>query len=140
MTAASAGNASFNAAFSVDQARGEVFHAINNVRGWWSEDTESDTDKANGEFSYWYEDTHRCRIKVTELVASRRVAWHVLDTYFDFTQDKAEWEGTEIRFDISARDGKTRSASPTSGWYPRGSALTSARTPGSSTSTPACAP
>lgn len=107
MTAAPAGNASFTAAFSVDQTPEKVFQAINNVRGWWSEDIEGDTDKAGGEFTYRYEDTHRCRIKVTELVAGERVAWHVLDNYFDFTQDKAEWKDTEIHFDITARDGKT---------------------------------
>jgi hypothetical protein len=107
MTAAPAENVSFTAAFSVDQTSGEVFHAINNVRGWWSEDIEGDTDKVGAEFTYRYEDTHRCRIKVTELAAGERVAWHVLDNYFDFTQDKAEWKDTEIHFDITTRDGKT---------------------------------
>jgi hypothetical protein len=107
MTVAPAGNASFTAAFSVDQTPGEVFHAINNVRGWWSEGIEGGTGKAGDEFTYRYQDAHRCRIKVTELVPGERVAWRVLDNYFDFTQDKGEWKDTEIRFDISARDGKT---------------------------------
>jgi hypothetical protein len=107
MTAAAAGNASFTAAFTVDQTPEEVFRAINNVRGWWSEDIEGDPGKAGGEFTYRYGDTHRCRIKITELVAGERVTWHVLDNYFDFTQDKAEWKDTGIRFDIAARDGKT---------------------------------
>jgi len=107
MTAAPAGNASFTAAFSVDQAPEEVFHAINNVRGWWSEDIEGGTGKAGDEFTYRYEDAHRCRIKVTELVRGEKVTWRVLDNYFDFTQDKAEWKDTEIHFEITARDGKT---------------------------------
>jgi hypothetical protein len=107
MTAAPAGNASYTAAFSVDQTQGEVFSAINNVRGWWSEDIGGDADKAGGEFDYRYKDTHRCRIKVTELVPGERVAWHVVDSYFDFTRDSAEWKDTAIRFDITARDGKS---------------------------------
>lgn len=107
MTAAPAGNASFTVAFSVHQTPEEVFRAIANVRGWWSEDIDGDTDVAGGEFTYRYKDAHRCRIKVAELVAGERVAWHVLDSYFDFTQDKAEWTGTAMRFDITARDGKT---------------------------------
>ena len=36
MTATPAGNASFTAAFAVDLTPEEVFHAINNVHGWWS--------------------------------------------------------------------------------------------------------
>ena len=107
MAASTAGNASFTAAFSVDQTPEEVFHAINNVRGWWSEDIEGGTGKVGGEFTYRYQDVHRCRIKVTELVAGARVAWRVLDNYFDFTRDKSEWKDTEIHFEIIARDGKT---------------------------------
>jgi uncharacterized protein YndB with AHSA1/START domain len=107
MAAAPAESTSFTAAFSVDQTPEDVFDAINNVRGWWSEDIEGDTDKTGAEFTYRYEDTHRCRIKVTELVAGETVAWHVLDNYFDFTHDEKEWSNTEIRFAITARDGKT---------------------------------
>ena len=107
MTANPAGNASFSAAFSVDQTPDEVFHAINNVRGWWSEDIEGSAERVGGEFTYRYKDAHRCRIKVTELIAGEKVTWHVLDNYLDFTQDKTEWKDTEINFDIAARDGKT---------------------------------
>jgi len=107
MTAAPAEKVSFTAAFSVDQAPEEVFHAINNVRGWWSEDIEGGTDKVGDEFTYRDHDAHRCRIKVTEVVLGERVTWRVLDNYFDFTQDKAEWQDTEIRFGLGPRDGKT---------------------------------
>jgi hypothetical protein len=107
MTAAPAGNVSFTAAFCVDQAPEEVFRAINNVRGWWSEDIEGGTDKAGQEFTYRYQDAHRCRIKVTEVVVGERVTWRVVDNYFDFTKDKAEWKDTEIRFELAPRDGKT---------------------------------
>ena len=85
MTAVPAGNASFTAAFAVDQTPEQVFQAINNVRGWWSEDIEGDADKAGNEFTYRYQDAHRCRIRVTELVAGEKVAWRVLDNYFGFT-------------------------------------------------------
>ena len=107
MTATPAGNASFTAAFAVDQTPGEVFRAINNVRGWWSEDIEGGAEKAGDEFTYRYQDVHHCRIKVTELVPGERVAWRVLSNYFGFTDDDAEWKDTEIHFEITARDGGT---------------------------------
>jgi hypothetical protein len=107
MTNSTAGNSSFTAGFAVDQTPEEAFQAINNVRGWWSEDIEGDTGKAGGEFIYRYRDVHRCRMEVAELVPSERVAWRVLDNYFDFTRDQREWKGTEIHFEITARDGKT---------------------------------
>lgn len=107
MTDSPAENASFTAAFSVDQTPEDVFRAINDVRGWWSEDIEGDTDRANAEFTYRYQDTHRSRIKITELVPGERIGWRVLDNFFDFTQDKAEWKDTEIHFQIAARGGQT---------------------------------
>lgn len=51
---------------------------------------------------------HRCKIRVTELVPGQKVSWVVVDNYFSFTEDKTEWTGTTISFDISEQDGKTR--------------------------------
>ncbi|MFK0690825.1 SRPBCC domain-containing protein [Mesorhizobium sp. IMUNJ 23033] len=100
-------NRNFTTAFTVDQTPEAAFTAINNVRGWWSEEIQGRTDKSGEDFNYHYSDLHRCKIKVTELVAGKKDAWRVLDNYFSFTEDKTEWTGTEIIFDISGKDGKT---------------------------------
>ena len=42
----------FSTTLMVDASPKQVFDAINNVRGWWSENIEGDTDKANSEFLY----------------------------------------------------------------------------------------
>jgi hypothetical protein len=97
----------FTAAISVDQTPEEAFNAINNVRGWWSENIEGSTDDLGAEFSYRYQDAHFCKIKITELVPGKRIAWHVLDNRFNFTKDKNEWKGTDIIFEISKRGNKT---------------------------------
>ena len=43
--------ADFTTAFVVDQTPEEVFNAVNNVRGWWSEEIEGNTGKLNDEFA-----------------------------------------------------------------------------------------
>ncbi|MBD1363652.1 SRPBCC domain-containing protein [Mucilaginibacter sp. ZT4R22] len=98
----------FNTTFSVDQTPDTVFHAINNVRGWWSENINGGTDKLNDEFTYEVKDLHRCTIKLTEVVPNKKVVWLVLDNYFSFTTDKTEWIGTQIEFEISENGGKTQ--------------------------------
>ena len=97
----------FTTTILVDNTPEEVFDAINNVRGWWSEEIEGSTDKLNSEFDYHYEDVHRCKIKIVELVPNKKVVWSVLDNYFKFTKDKSEWKGTKIIFDIVEKENKT---------------------------------
>ena len=91
----------------VDRTPEEVFGAINNVRGWWSEEIEGRTDELGAEFTYHYEDVHRCKLKITELVPGKKVIWQVLDNYFNFTKDESEWKGTTISFDISKKGDTT---------------------------------
>ena len=98
----------FTATLLVDQTPKQVFDAINNVRGWWSEEIEGGTNKLNDEFKYHYEDVHRCKMKTIELVPNEKVVWHVLDNYFKFTKDKNEWKDTKIIFEISQQDNKTQ--------------------------------
>ena len=100
-------NQNFTTTFSVDQTPEQAFKAINNVRGWWSEEIEGATDKLGAEFTYRYEDVHRCKMKIVEFVLDKKVVWLVLDNYFDFTEDKTEWKGTKVIFEVSKRGDKT---------------------------------
>ncbi|MDU0203725.1 SRPBCC family protein [Paenibacillus sp. MAH-36] len=99
-------NQNYTTTFNVDQSPDEVFAAINNVRGWWSEDVEGRTDEL-GEFKHHYQDIHRCTIAITELIPGKKVVWHVMDNYFNFVMDKSEWKDTDIIFEISKKDGTT---------------------------------
>jgi hypothetical protein len=97
----------FSTTVLVDQTPKEAFDAITNVRGWWSEEIEGGTAKLNDVFNYHYEDVHRTKIKLIEVVPEKKVVWHVLENYFKFTEDKSEWTDTKVVFDISQKDNKT---------------------------------
>ena len=99
----------FTTTLLVEQTPGEVFNAINNVRGWWSEEVEGTTDALHGEFDYHYKDVHRCKMRLIEFVPDKKVVWHVLDNNFSFTKDKREWKDTKISFEISEKDNKSGS-------------------------------
>jgi hypothetical protein len=98
----------FSTTILVDQTPKEAFDAINNVRGWWSEEVEGSTDKLHAEFNYHYEDVHRAKVKIIEFIPNEKVVWHILDNYFNFTKDKSEWTDTKISFEISKQGNKTQ--------------------------------
>lgn len=101
-------NQDFKTTLLVDATTQEVFDAVNNVRGWWSENIQGHTDRIHAEFSYHFQDVHRCKMKITELVPGKKVVWHVLDNYFKFTKEEREWIGSDIIFEISKEDSKTQ--------------------------------
>ena len=92
----------------VDQSPKEAFDAINNVRGWWSEEIEGNTDKVNETFIYQYEDVHYAQITLIEAVPNEKIVWFIKYNYFKFTKDKSEWTGTKVVFEISKKDNKTQ--------------------------------
>jgi hypothetical protein len=94
-------------AFSVDQTPKQVFDSINDVRGWWTGKIEGNTEKLGDEFTYRYENLHYSKQKLIEVVPYQKVVWQVLDADLSFAEDKSEWKGTKIIFDVSKRGDKT---------------------------------
>jgi uncharacterized protein YndB with AHSA1/START domain len=96
---------SFTTTVLVEAPPAEAFAAINDVRGWWSQDVEGDTDTVGAQFAFRGNDrgvnVHRSRIEVTELVPGERVVWHVLDNWMGFIEDQSEWKDTRIVFEIA---------------------------------------
>lgn len=97
----------YTTTFTVDQTPEEAFDAMSNVRGWWSEDIEGDTDKLGSVFYYAFKDVHRGTFKITEFVPGKKIVWHVLQNYFNFVSDTTEWTGTDIVFEIFRKGDQT---------------------------------
>ncbi len=100
-------NQNLTTAFTVGQTPEEAFIAINNVRGWWSGEIEGGTDKLGDEFTYRYKDLHFSKQKITEFIPGEKVVWLVLDSHLGFIEDKSEWNGTEVVFEIAKKGNKT---------------------------------
>jgi uncharacterized protein YndB with AHSA1/START domain len=98
---------SYTTSFSVDRTPDQVFDAINDVRGWWMTRVEGDNRAVGDEFSYRVPGVHFCKMRVTELVPGERVVWQVVENHMSFIEDQSEWKGTEIRFELTGKDGGT---------------------------------
>ena len=108
------------ATMSVDRTPDEVFAAITDVRGWWSQNIIGDTAALHDEFVFTDDssfpgETARARtgiryarFRLTEVVPGARMVWHVVDADLAFVDDRDEWTGTTVVFDITpTTDGTT---------------------------------
>jgi hypothetical protein len=100
-------NQDFTTTFTVDQSSEDAFAAINNVRSWWSGEIEGSTDELGDEFTYRYEDLHYSKQRIAEFIPSEKVVWLVVDARLNFVEDKREWTGTTITFDVAKKGDHT---------------------------------
>ncbi|UVI35185.1 SRPBCC family protein [Brevibacterium spongiae] len=98
----------FTFTYEVPQSPNEVFDAVTNVRGWWSQRIDGATDRL-GEFVYTVPQIHTTRAEIIELIPGERVVWRILDNRFGASPDQVdEWAGTTVRFDIAPTTAGTR--------------------------------
>jgi Activator of Hsp90 ATPase homolog 1-like protein len=85
----------FTAAVSADEA----YDAINDVKAWWARCFEGHAQAVHDTFAMPFGKTW-LQFVVIELQPGRKVVWLVTDCNIEFVQDKKEWKGTQVIFDI----------------------------------------
>jgi hypothetical protein len=97
----------FTTSITVNQSPLDVYNAINNVSGWWSEEVTGGSSRVGDIFDYHFKDVHICKMQIEELIPGKKVVWLVLENYFSFIEDKEEWKGNKIIFDITVSSDQT---------------------------------
>lgn len=80
----------------------EVFEAIIDPRAWWSTTIHGDAGRVGAGIAFDSPGHHLWRFRVAEATRPTRVRWHVTDdSSTDFVADRTEWNGTELRFELT---------------------------------------
>jgi hypothetical protein len=97
----------FTTTIVVSQTATEVFNAINQPQNWWTGDIIGSAEKLNDEFEYRYKDFHYSKQRVVEMIPDKMVVWLVADSALNYAEDKSEWTGTKISFEITEQGNQT---------------------------------
>ena len=100
-------NQGYTTSFVVNQTPKEALTAINNVRGWWSGEIEGGASKLGDEFTYRYKDVHYSKQRIVEVVPGKRIVWLILEAWLSFIEDKNEWNGIKVVFEVSKKGDET---------------------------------
>ena len=98
----------FTTTIIVDQTPKQVFNAINNPQAWWSGEITGNTRQLSDEFTYRYKDLHLSKQRIVEMIPDQKVVWLVIESQINYAEDKREWTGTKISFEISEQNNKTQ--------------------------------
>lgn len=98
----------FSVSIITDQTPEAVFNAVNDVRGWWTENLEGKTLQKDDVFEVRFGDVHYSRQQLTEVIPDTKVVWLVTDSRLNFLQNQSEWNDTQISFEISEEKGHTQ--------------------------------
>ncbi len=97
----------FTTTLVVEQTPQQVFKAISNPQNWWPGEIHGSSQHLNDEFTYRYKDFHFSRQRVVDMIPDQKLVWLVTESIINYVEDKREWTGTKISFEISVQDNKT---------------------------------
>ncbi len=112
-------SANFTTTIVVTNTSSEVFNAINDVSKWWQGEITGSTHNLNDEFEYRMKEHHFSKQKLVELIPNEKVVWLVTDSKLNSFNDKSEWTGTKIIFDIVEITNETQVRFTHSGLIPQ---------------------
>lgn len=117
-------NSDFTYSMSTQQAPEHVFQTILDVKKWWSgyhdEQFHGDADRINEEFSFSAAGgAHYSKQRLVKLIPNKKIVWLVTEADFSYIENRNEWNGTKLIFEISEEDAETKVTFTHQGLTPR---------------------
>ena len=102
----------YHRSIMVNASAESVMQKISQIKLWWRKDFEGSAEKLNNPFTVPFGEhngeTSFVDFVISEKIPNRKVVWKVTDCYLPWFKDKKEWNNTEVVFELSEENGKTK--------------------------------
>ena len=97
----------YSCSLTANTTASQATKGISNVCGWWAKNFEGSAQKAGDIFTVRFGETF-VTFTVAELIPGKKIVWHVKDCFLHWQNDKTEWTGTDVVFDIAEKNNATQ--------------------------------
>ncbi|TSJ36516.1 SRPBCC domain-containing protein [Mucilaginibacter corticis] len=97
----------FSTSITVPLHAAAALEKICQVPAWWGVTIEGPTEKLDDQFVIRMGQEAYFNCAITELIPGKRVVWSVGDCFMPWYEDKTEWSGTLMIFDLDESGSET---------------------------------
>jgi len=101
-------NNNYHRSILVNATSEAVMHKIGQINKWWIKDFPQFAHQLNQEFTIPFGAPAFVDFVITEILPNKKMVWKVSDCHLHWFQDKKEWNNTELVFQLTEENGKTR--------------------------------
>ncbi|HEX4851903.1 MAG TPA: SRPBCC domain-containing protein [Puia sp.] len=103
-------NKNYHRTITVNASPEEAMKKISQINLWWKKDFSGSAEKLHDDFvvPFGIEGESFVNFRVSELKPGKKVVWKVTDCFLPWFNDKKEWNDTEVVFEISSENNKTK--------------------------------
>ena len=102
----------YHRTIAVNASAKEAMKKISETNHWWKQDFSGSSEKLNDKFKVPFGELNGessfVDFVVSEFVPNKKTVWKVIDCNLPWFKDKKEWNNTEVVFEISIEDNKTK--------------------------------
>lgn len=100
-------NQNYKKNFTLNVTPKVAFENILKVNDWWTSSFKGSARNVNDEFNVTFGKT-TVDFKVIESLPYKKLVWLITDCYLDWLENKTEWKGTSIVWNISEKNKITK--------------------------------
>jgi len=97
----------YNRTITVNVSAEEAMKKICQVNRWWAKNFTGKAEKMNDKFSVHFDKTF-VNFEISEYLPNQKVVWKVTDCHLDWINNKKEWNGTKVVFEIVEKEDSTQ--------------------------------